>query len=62
MPFVLRNTPVTYQRCMMTIFDDLIEDILEIFIDDFPVFGDFFYLCRHNLELVFQRVKRLTWF
>ena len=35
MPFGLCNTPTTFQRCMMAIFDDMIEDSMEIFMDDF---------------------------
>ena len=34
----------TFQRCMMSIFTDLIEDIMEIFMDDFSVYGSSF-LC-----------------
>ena len=40
MPFRLCNAPRTFQRCMMGIFSDMIEHILEIFMDDFSVFGD----------------------
>ncbi|KAL0885551.1 hypothetical protein Bca101_009534 [Brassica carinata] len=37
MPFGLCNAPATFQRCMMSIFSDLIEDIVEVFMDDFSV-------------------------
>ena len=40
MPFGLCNAPRTFQRSMMRIFSDMIEHILEIFMDDFSVFGD----------------------
>ena len=30
MPFELCNAPVTFQRCMMAIFSNLVEDIMEI--------------------------------
>ncbi|XP_015168842.1 RNA-directed DNA polymerase homolog [Solanum tuberosum] len=38
MPFGLCNTPATFQRCMMTIFHDMVEDFVEVFMDDFSVF------------------------
>ena len=34
---------------MMGIFSDMIEIILEIFMDDFSVFGDSFENCLENL-------------
>ncbi|GMI94655.1 hypothetical protein HRI_003134800 [Hibiscus trionum] len=36
MPFGLCNAPATFQRCMMAIFSDMVEEFLEIFMDDFP--------------------------
>nr|GEY10002.1 DNA-directed DNA polymerase [Tanacetum cinerariifolium] len=39
MPFELCNAPVTFQRCMTTIFHDMVEDFMEVFMDDFSVFG-----------------------
>ncbi|GJW65847.1 reverse transcriptase domain-containing protein [Tanacetum coccineum] len=35
MPFGLCNAPTTFQRCMTTIFHELIEDNMEVFMDDF---------------------------
>ena len=52
MPFGLCNAPATFQRCMMAIFSDMVEDIMEIFMDDFSVFGTSFDHCLHNLTLV----------
>lgn len=46
MSFGLCNAPTTFQRCMMTIFMDMIEQYLEVFIDDFSIFGDSFEECR----------------
>ena len=45
MPFGLCNAPCTFQRCMMSIFSDLIENCIEIFMDDFTVYGNSFDQC-----------------
>ena len=52
MPFGLCNAPATFQRCMMSIFDDMVDNIVEVFMDDFFVYGDSFYNCLSNLALV----------
>ena len=57
MPFGLCNAPGTFQRCMMGIFSDMIEIILEIFMDDFSVFGDSFESCLENLRKVLERCQ-----
>src|SRR5579862_2381114 len=49
MPFGLGNAPGTFQRCMMSIFSYMLEEIIEVFMDDFSVFGVSFDLCLHNL-------------
>ena len=56
MPFGLCNAPGTFQRCMMGIFSDIIEHILEIFMDDFSVFGDSYEGCLENLRRVLEGV------
>jgi hypothetical protein len=52
MPFGLCNAPAMFQRCMFSIFSDMVERFLEIFMDDFSVFGDSFDDCLTNLEKV----------
>jgi hypothetical protein len=42
MPFGLCNAPATFQRCMISIFSDMVERFMEIFMDDFSVFGSSF--------------------
>ncbi|XP_050238371.1 uncharacterized protein LOC126687861 [Mercurialis annua] len=58
MPFGLCNAPATFQRCMTSIFNDMIEDIMEVFMDDFSVFGDSFDGCLANLRRVLARLDR----
>ena len=41
----------------MLMFSDLVEEVMEIFIDDFTVYGSSFEQCLNNLETVFQRCK-----
>ena len=57
MPFGLCNAPGTFQRCMMSIFFVLAEEVMEIFMDDFTVYGSSFGQCLHNLGTVLQRCK-----
>ncbi|GKC85514.1 reverse transcriptase domain-containing protein, partial [Tanacetum coccineum] len=57
MPFRLCNDPATFQRCMTTIFHELIEDSMEVFMDDFSVFGSSFDHCPKNLEKMLKRCE-----
>ncbi|XP_065851243.1 uncharacterized protein [Euphorbia lathyris] len=57
MPFGLCNAPATFQRCMTAIFNDFIEDIMEVFMDDFLVYGDSFDACLKNLDKVLSRCE-----
>ena len=41
----------------MSIFFDLSEEVMEIFMDDFTVYGSSFEQCLHNLGTVLQRCK-----
>ncbi|PWA89749.1 hypothetical protein CTI12_AA107640 [Artemisia annua] len=58
MPFGLCNAPGTFQRCMMAIFHDLIEKTMEVFMDDFSVYGDSFTSCLSHLEQMLQRCEQ----
>ena len=57
MSFGLCNAPGTFQRCMMSIFSDLEEEVTEIFMDDFIVYGSSFEQCLHNLGTILQRCQ-----
>ena len=52
MPFGLCNASATFQRCMMSVFSDLVEELMEIFMDDFSVYGSNFEDCLKNLETI----------
>jgi hypothetical protein len=45
MLFGLCNAPASFQWCMMSIFSNMIEEIMEVFIDDFSVYGKTFDHC-----------------
>jgi len=51
-----------FQRCTLSLFSDMVEKFLEIFMDDFSIYGDSFDQCQHHLKLVLQRYmeKNLT--
>ncbi|GJY35848.1 reverse transcriptase domain-containing protein [Tanacetum coccineum] len=57
LPFGLCNAPGTFQRCMMAIFHDMIEETMEVFMDDFLVFGDSFSLCLTHLDKMLKRCE-----
>jgi hypothetical protein len=42
---------------MISIFSDMVERHLEIFMDDFSIFGSSFEECLHHLTLVLVRCK-----
>ncbi|GKB71026.1 hypothetical protein Tco_0932438 [Tanacetum coccineum] len=47
----------TFQRCMLAIFHDMIEESVKVFMDDFSVFGDSFDKCLNNLDNMLQHCK-----
>ncbi|GJT25071.1 reverse transcriptase domain-containing protein [Tanacetum coccineum] len=55
MPFGYAMHPGTFQRCIWAIFHDMIEKTMEVFMDDFSVFGDSFSTCLSHLD------KMLKW-
>ncbi|GJT16242.1 reverse transcriptase domain-containing protein [Tanacetum coccineum] len=56
-PFGLCNSPATFQRCMLAIFHDMIEESVEVFMDDFSFFGNSFDICLNNLDKMLERCK-----
>nr|GEW52987.1 reverse transcriptase domain-containing protein [Tanacetum cinerariifolium] len=57
MPFGLCNAPATFQRCMIAIFHDMIEQSVEVFMDDFSIFGNSFDKCLNNLDKMLRHFK-----
>ena len=55
MSFGLCNALATFQRCMMSMFSDLVEKAMDIFMD--TVYGSSFEHCLENLETVLQRCQ-----
>nr|GEZ75568.1 reverse transcriptase domain-containing protein [Tanacetum cinerariifolium] len=56
-PFGLCNAPGTFQRCMMAIFHDMIEKTMEVFMDDFSVFENYFQSCLSHLDQMLKRCE-----
>eukprot|EP00253_Pinus_taeda_P007596 PITA_07596 len=57
LPFGLCNAPATLQRAVLGIFSDLIHDCVEVYMDDFTVYGNSFEEALENLEKVLIRCK-----
>ena len=47
----------SFQRCMLAIFSDLIEKVMEVFMDDFSVYDKTFEDCLANLDKVLKRCQ-----
>ena len=55
MPFGLCNSQATFQRYMLSIFSDMVERIMEVYMDDITVYGESFDECLVHLETVLHR-------
>ncbi|RDX94156.1 Retrovirus-related Pol polyprotein, partial [Mucuna pruriens] len=55
MPFGLCNAPSTFQDYMTSIFSDLLQDCMKVFMDDFTVYADSFEPYLSNLSKVLKR-------
>ena len=51
----LCNALATFQRCMFSIFSDLLDDCVEVFMDDFSVYSTNFFNFLDNLSKVLDR-------
>jgi hypothetical protein len=57
MSFGLCNALASFHRCMMAIFSNLIELVIELFMDNFSVYGKTFEDCLANLDIVLRRCQ-----
>ena len=57
MPFGLCNALATFQMCIMFMFSDLVEEAMEIFMDDFSVYGSSFEKCLEIWKQYFRGAK-----
>ena len=57
LPFSLCNAPSTFQRAVIGIFSDMVNDSMEIFMDDFTPYGSDFEEELKNLENFFTRCE-----
>ncbi|RDY00830.1 Retrovirus-related Pol polyprotein from transposon 17.6, partial [Mucuna pruriens] len=55
MSFGLCNAPSTFQRCIISIFSDLLKDCMEVFMDDFTMYVESFEAYLDNLSKVLRR-------
>ncbi|GJU64693.1 reverse transcriptase domain-containing protein [Tanacetum coccineum] len=53
MPFGLCNAPGTFQRCMMAIFHDMIEETMDVFMDDFSELAEYINTLNWNRPIVY---------
>ena len=60
MPFGLCNALATFHRCMIAIFSNMVEYIIEVFMNDFLVVGTSFDNCLKNLDLSLKRCEETS--
>ena len=58
MPFGLCNAPATFERLMEGLLGDIQWKHCLVYLDDIIVFGNSFEVALHNLNLVFQRLRK----
>ena len=58
LPFGLCNAPATFQRAVIGIFSELVNDSMEIFMDDFTPYGRDFEEALENLKKVLTRCEQ----
>ena len=51
MPFGLCNAPATFQRCMLSMFSDMVERIMEVYMNDITVYESDFEECLRSYSV-----------
>ncbi|GJZ19954.1 reverse transcriptase domain-containing protein [Tanacetum coccineum] len=51
MSFGVCNAPAAFQICMTAIFHNMVEDFMEVFMDDFSVFGKCHFMVKERIVL-----------
>eukprot|EP00253_Pinus_taeda_P005550 PITA_05550 len=54
LPFGLCNAPATFQRAVLAIFADLVHECVEVYMDDFTIYGNTYDDCLNNIEKVLK--------
>jgi len=57
MSFGLCNALACFQWCMMSIFSSMIQNIMEVFMEDFTIYGKTFDECLENLDRVLKQCE-----
>ena len=57
MPFGLCNALTIFQRCVMSIFNEMVEKILEVFMDDFSIYRHTYESSLEHIEHVLERCE-----
>nr|GEY54353.1 reverse transcriptase domain-containing protein [Tanacetum cinerariifolium] len=52
MPFGLSNAPGTFQRCMLAIFHDMVEKMMEVFMDNFSISRNGIEVDRAKVDVI----------
>jgi hypothetical protein len=64
-PLGLCNAATTFQECILKIFNDYVENIMEVLLDNFVIYEATFDECLHNLNKVLKLCKEanliLSW-
>ena len=57
LPFGLCNASATFQRVVIGIFSEMVNDCMEVFMDDFTPYGDSFDGALENLEIFLKHCE-----